>query len=269
MNPTTISILGCGWLGLPLATSLVNKGYRVKGSTTTVSKIENLLENGIIPYEVVIDETLEGNIDGFLETDILLINVPFRKQKSFLKQYQELANRLITKGVQKVIFISSTSVYPEVDMEISEDFEFEVNPAKESLLALEQIFSNNTALQTTVVRFAGLIGGTRNPGNFFKEDNTVANGLSPINLIHLEDCIGIIEAIIDQNQWNNIFNAAADSHPSKKSYYTAARQQMGLPPANFIEELNSFKIISNHKVKSLLNYEFQFPDLLEGLKTFS
>ena len=31
----TISLLGCGSLGFPLATKLLQKGYYVKGSTTT------------------------------------------------------------------------------------------------------------------------------------------------------------------------------------------------------------------------------------------
>ena len=34
-----VSILGCGWLGLPLAKSLIEKGFSVNGSTTSVEKI--------------------------------------------------------------------------------------------------------------------------------------------------------------------------------------------------------------------------------------
>ena len=37
-----ISIMGCGWLGLPLAAQLVKAGYNVKGSTTTPEKLEVL-----------------------------------------------------------------------------------------------------------------------------------------------------------------------------------------------------------------------------------
>jgi 3-hydroxyisobutyrate dehydrogenase-like beta-hydroxyacid dehydrogenase len=33
MKNESISILGCGWLGLPLAGELVREGYAVKGST--------------------------------------------------------------------------------------------------------------------------------------------------------------------------------------------------------------------------------------------
>jgi 3-hydroxyisobutyrate dehydrogenase-like beta-hydroxyacid dehydrogenase len=47
-----ISILGCGWLGFPLAISLVQKGYVVKGSTTSLEKQDLFLKNGILPYAI-------------------------------------------------------------------------------------------------------------------------------------------------------------------------------------------------------------------------
>jgi 3-hydroxyisobutyrate dehydrogenase-like beta-hydroxyacid dehydrogenase len=31
----SISILGCGWLGVPLAKHLIQKGFSVKGSVTS------------------------------------------------------------------------------------------------------------------------------------------------------------------------------------------------------------------------------------------
>ena len=39
-----VSVLGCGWLGKPLAISLLDEGYSVKGSTTSEDKLE-LLED--------------------------------------------------------------------------------------------------------------------------------------------------------------------------------------------------------------------------------
>ncbi|WP_258929290.1 hypothetical protein [Flavobacterium davisii] len=39
MKRQKISLLGCGWLGLPLAESLIKKGYEIKGSTTNLDKI--------------------------------------------------------------------------------------------------------------------------------------------------------------------------------------------------------------------------------------
>lgn len=45
-----VSIIGCGWLGLPLAKFLVQKGFPVKGSVTTESKINQLASLGIKPF---------------------------------------------------------------------------------------------------------------------------------------------------------------------------------------------------------------------------
>ena len=56
-----ISILGCGWLGFPLAKSLLQKGYMVSGSTTSVEKISVLENAGITPFLIELsDVTIEG-----------------------------------------------------------------------------------------------------------------------------------------------------------------------------------------------------------------
>ena len=50
MTKPAISIIGCGWLGLPTAQYLLQQGYPVKGSTTTPSKLSILEEKGITPH---------------------------------------------------------------------------------------------------------------------------------------------------------------------------------------------------------------------------
>ena len=49
-----VSILGCGWLGIPLAKALLKKGLLVKGSTTTVEKISLLKSFGVEPHLISI-----------------------------------------------------------------------------------------------------------------------------------------------------------------------------------------------------------------------
>ena len=34
MKENKIGVLGCGWLGFPLAKDLIKQGFKVKGSTT-------------------------------------------------------------------------------------------------------------------------------------------------------------------------------------------------------------------------------------------
>ena len=45
-----ISILGCGWLGFPLAQQLMCQGFQIKGATTSESKLSVLQNAGISPF---------------------------------------------------------------------------------------------------------------------------------------------------------------------------------------------------------------------------
>ena len=87
---------------------------------------------------------------------------------------------------------------------------------------------------------------------------------APVNLIHLDDCLGIIDAILQQQAWGETFNGCADTHPSKREFYSYARKLMGLPAPEFDTETEvKYKIISNQKIKTKLNYTFQHPDLMK------
>ena len=101
-----ISILGCGWLGEPLAISLLESGYSVKGSTTTESKLATLEASQIEAYLIDIAEF--EDYDAFLNTDILIIAITSKDIDGF----ESLIAQIEDSSIQKVIFISSTSVYP-------------------------------------------------------------------------------------------------------------------------------------------------------------
>ena len=75
---TQISILGCGWLGMPLAKALLQKGYKIKGSSTSEDKLEVLKSAGIQPFKIELkEEKVLGDIASFLEgSEILIIDIP-------------------------------------------------------------------------------------------------------------------------------------------------------------------------------------------------
>ena len=114
-----ISILGCGWLGLPLAQSFINKGYELKGSVTTANKLKVLQDHNIIPYNIVLKETgSEGDITGFLNnSDVLIIDIPPKLRNAESENFTEKINKLVpyieASGIKKVLFVSSISVYGE------------------------------------------------------------------------------------------------------------------------------------------------------------
>lgn len=266
-----ISILGCGWLGLPLAQKLLEKGYIVKGSTTSENKISILKEHKIKPFLVTLyEDKIEGCIQDFLNnSDILIVDIPPKLRsttsENFVSKIKLLIAEIEKSSVQKVLFISSTSVYADVFPieEITE--KTPTNPETESgkqLVETEQLLLSNTTFETTILRFGGLIGEDRNPIVHLAGRENVTNAEAPINFIHHEDCIGIITAIVEKSVWNTVFNAVTPQHPTRKEYYTAKAKELKLTPPTFDKNITSIgKIVSNNKLVALLNYNFKAPIL--------
>lgn len=270
----TIAILGCGWLGLPLAKSLLSKGYEVKGSTTSESKLEVLKNAGILPFQIQLEaQQIIGTIEDFLkETDVLIIDIPpgLRRETSssnemtFVNKIEKLIPYIEKSGIQKVLFVSSTSVYGDdfPIVEITE--ETKPNPDTESgkqLFVSENLLQNNIYFKTTVIRFGGLLGDDRHPMTFLAGKTNVENPDAPVNLIQREDCIGIIEKILNQVEydiWGETFNAVAPQHPTRKTYYQKKAELFNLPLPTFAEHSESKgKMISSKKVETILGYSFQ------------
>jgi nucleoside-diphosphate-sugar epimerase len=263
----TVSILGCGWLGLPLASHLLCEGYKVHGSVTSQDKLALLQEKGIIPYQIQITDTqITGDeLSGFLASEILIINVPPARREDIVAYHTAQMSLLLPLIKAKhVLFVSSTSVYPELNRIVTEDDHFEpVKGSGKALVAVEELFRTQT--DCTVLRFAGLIGYDRQPGRFLAGKTNVENGDAPINVIHQDDCIAIITEIIRQGAWGEVFNACSDVHPLRKDFYTLAASKAGLVLPTFVAGGNKFKIINSDKLKQRLGYAFKYPDPLETL----
>ncbi|MDD9173907.1 SDR family oxidoreductase [Aliivibrio finisterrensis] len=256
---TSISVLGCGWLGLPLAKHLVTNGFAVKGSVRSEEKIESLEAISVTPYVLDIDgEITEQSWGAFLDSDILVIAIPSKNQTGF----SALIRVLESSSIKHVVFVSSTSVYADNNGVVTEDIAASESSA---LFQIESLFYQSSVFTTTVIRFSGLVGYQRNPGRFFqKSGRSVNNPDAAVNMIHQDDCVELITQIIKQEKWNDLFNACADSHPSKREFYTQATQRIGVSTPEFIEaDTQTFKIISNEKIKKALGYEFIYPDVMQ------
>ena len=248
-----VSVLGCGWLGKPLSISLLDEGYSVKGSTTTEEKLELLEMNNITPYIVNISEFEE--FDSFLNSDILIISITSKD----LDGFQNLISQIESSDVQKVIFISSTSVYGRLNKVMTE----EDVVLKTPLTEIEDLFRQNNFFETTIIRFAGLFGDERHPSNWFKNGRKIPQPKGFVNMIHKEDCIEIIHTIIDQNCWGQTFNACSNHHPTRREFYTIAKLSNDFEVPEFEDnDVYEWKIISSKKLQDMLDYTFIHDDLL-------
>lgn len=259
-----IAILGCGWLGLPLAEALLDNGFLVKGSTTSEEKFAILKSKGIEPFLILLSENgPKGLLSDFLtQSEILIIDVPPKlrgeNKENFVAKMEKLLPYIENSSVKKVLFVSSTSVYSESQETITEATL--PNPDTESgrqLLETEKILLNNSNFITTIVRFGGLIGPERHPIKMLAGRENLQNPDIPVNLIHQKDCIGIILKIINQEIWNETFNAVTPYHPTRKEYYHKKAEEMNLAIPKFTNEKTATgKLISSNKIETVLHYTF-------------
>jgi nucleoside-diphosphate-sugar epimerase len=267
----TISILGCGWLGFALAEKLLAKGFQVKGSVTTRSKLKKLSAAGIEPYCLSLDEKkVQLKDPGFFDTDLVIVAIPPRRvdfiETIFPAQIKQLIHLLEEHRVPRVLFISSTSVYNELGGKATEeDVLLPEKPSGKALVMAELLLSENRNFKTTVLRFGGLIGADRNPARFLSRRKDAVSGSKPVNLIHQDDCIGIIQEIINQQAWGETFNACCPVHPTRQEFYERASEVSGIPTPDFSDEKVSFKLVDSSKLIHFLNYEFKYPSPLDYL----
>ena len=275
----TISIVGCGWLGLPFGEYLIEKGNRVKGSTTTLEKLKVLENKGIQPFlinlqSIILNKNLSQKevekIDNFFKTDILYINIPpGRRNPNVLDDYPKwidfLAKKCVEFSIKKVIFVSSTGVYPNTNGIVTEATAPEpTTDSQKAIVKAEQLLQANPHFKTTILRPAGLVGNNRIAGRWFAGKQNVKGGNTPVNLVHLEDCIGVSYAIIEQDIFGKVFNICADKHPVKGVFYPFQAIKHGFEPPTFImEQADDFKIISNEQSKKALHYKYQQPNPME------
>jgi nucleoside-diphosphate-sugar epimerase len=268
---TTVSILGCGWLGTALGKSLLRKGWNVKGSTSSSQSYNDLEMTGISTFYVKVKpKGVEVDYNSFFSTDVLIVSIPPTRtdcvEESYPQKISQIAQKAEEIGITKVLFISSTSVYESQNKEVREGDEG--SPEKQSgraLIEAEKVLTENPKFQTTVIRFGGLIGYDRNPAKFLRYKPEVA-GETPVNLIHRDDCVGIITQIIEKDIWGETFNASSPEHPVKRDFYSKAAKISELPAPVFTKMQENYKIVNSDKIIKALDYTFKYQSPMDYLK---
>ncbi len=235
-----IGILGCGWLGTPLATSLLGKGYKVRGSTTREEKRFHLEELGIQAYQIFLSQTgVRGPVESFLrELDCLIVDVPpgLRNQADadFVSRIRHLEQALASSHVSKVLFVSSTSVFGASQGKVTEETppEPESNSGRQ-LLEAEKLLLSNPTRQTVVLRLGGLLGADRHPVLHLSGRDLPTGGNLHVNLIRLEDAVGAIEHLIADPEASGVFHGVYPDYPSRREFYEAEARLLGIPPPAF------------------------------------
>ncbi|WP_133406604.1 SDR family oxidoreductase [Parashewanella tropica] len=266
-----VTIIGCGWFGFPLAKHLLELGFQVSASKREASSLESLKDEGIKAFTLDLEQELTGTVETiapFLQSEYLIVTVPprLRRQTSstFLSQLKKLMQIIDVEQYNKIVFTSSTSVYPDIDKIMVEEDATSHSESSETMLAAEDLFLKHN--NGYVLRFSGLMGPQRPPGRFFAGKTQIPAGDKVVNLVHQTDCIQAMVSLLTADSASKVYNVCSPHHPSRSEFYTQATRELGVELPEFLNDGVHGKEVSGSKISCELGFSYQFDDLFVALK---
>lgn len=250
-----ITIFGGGWLGQPLAVALGKKSTNTNEAALEVqvtcrseASMATIHAQGLQGRHFILGDALQDKAadSPLLNNDIVVINIPPGRRnlannpqasEQFVSDMCALIHQTCIEQSAKLIFISTSAVYGDVEGEITENSQ--LNPSTESArahCAIEQFIQQNIPQTATILRLAGLVGPKRHPAKFLAGKLDLSGASQVVNLVHQQDVILAIEHIINRGIWGETLHLSAQVHPTRNDYYSWAAKQLGLAEPVFSEE---------------------------------
>jgi nucleoside-diphosphate-sugar epimerase len=268
-----VLVVGCGYVGQPLAEKLAKAGHEVFG----LSRKPPEFGGGVVP--IACDITRRDEVKGIPRVYDAVINT-VSSSKGGVEEYRSAysegtRNLLAHLQFQKYVWTSSTSVYAQSDGSIVT----EESPA-EPLVATSRILRETEDLllrdaHGIVLRLAGIYGPDR--GHLFQqylrgEARIHGGGGRWLNMIHRDDAVGAIMAVLETGRAGEIYNVTDDQPVTERDFFMWLAQKLkrDLPPAVPEADLAgrkrgvTNKRVSNRKLREQLGYAFVYPTFREG-----
>lgn len=243
-----ISIIGLGWLGLPLAQKLQTDGNcTVAGSKSSSEGVEEAQALGLDCQllNTTLDLSLRNpGIKALFSCDTFVITLPPNGHHG-LKKYASIVVALAKSaeycGAKRIIFTSSISVYGRQANIVTEQSYCEpITDSGDTILAAEEAILAAVKIPVCIVRFGGLFGDDRLPQNWMQNKTHFDYPNHSINMVHRVDAVNALAAIIESD-WseNKIYNVVVAMHPTRYEYYNKLAVDHSLPLPIFDEnEIN-------------------------------
>lgn len=263
------SIIGLGWLGEPLARFFMERGYRVQGTVTTEEKATRLSGEGVPTFSVKFDPDADARgLNGLFDCEVLIITIPPARgpqgeDTSYPRKIASIRSLAEKAGVPKIIFISATSVYPDLNQVARETDPLSVGQSGHpTLLKAESVLWEKKPYALTVIRLGGLLGVNRIPGKWFSNKSGVV-GHAPVNYIHREDAIRLVDWVVSRQLWDETYNGVSPLHPWRREVYDHNAALLGFaPPLTYESPPKSpWKEVSSEKLVST-GFSFKYEDPL-------
>src|SRR3954469_3759638 len=276
-------VIGCGYVGTPLAERLVELGHEVWGVRRTPESAAELEKIGVKPFAADISQpgaldALPGNFDWVVNLVSSDKGGPAEYRQVYLEGNRNLIEWVRQHPVKKIVYTSSTSVYAQNDgSSVKETSPAE--PATETsqiLLEAEKLLlAAAPAIPSVILRVAGIYGPDR--GHLFKqylknETKIPGQGARIVNMIHRDDLVEVIVAALKNGRAGEIYNVVDDEPVSLLHFYRWLSETLGkwMPPFAPEEEAPerkralTSKKVQNRRMKVELGVQLKFPTFRQG-----
>ncbi len=269
-----ILIVGTGDIGGNLATQLVTAGHEVWG----LRRSDKPLSDGVqlLVGDVADRDTLPA-LPKDLDIVVYSIASPVFSKEGYhdyyVKGLKNILKLLKGQNPARVIFVSSSSVYHQMDGEWVDEIS-ETSPTsfsgKEMLLAEQSLLQSNFA--GTVVRFTGIYGPGRTRMIEQARHGGYCDPEPPVwtNRIHRDDCLGVLTLIINRalagESLDDIYLATDDEPATLFDILEWMKDRIGdVDPDHDVGEVTrrANRRCSNKRLRAL-GYDFLFPNYQEG-----
>jgi nucleoside-diphosphate-sugar epimerase len=268
-----VLVVGCGYVGQPLAERLAAAGHDVFG----LSRKPPEFRGRIAP--IACDITRRDELKGIPRTYDAVINT-VSSSKGGVEEYRSVyfegtGNLLGHLQFQKYIWTSSTSVYAQSDggIVIEESPSEPISATSRILRETEKVLLKEG--QGIVLRLAGIYGPDR--GHLFQqylrgEARIHGEGERWLNMIHREDAVGAIIAALETGRAGEIYNVTDNEPVTERDFFVWLAQKLkrDLPPVVLESELAgrkrgvTSKRVSNRELRERLGYALVYPTFREG-----
>jgi len=268
-------IVGCGYVGLPLALLLQERGDEVAGWVRSEASAAELAEKGVdrIVIGNVAEEIGWSGADEKFDAIVHCASSGGGGAAAYREVYLEGVRQMNRHQSQaRRIFVSSTSVYGQSDGGWVDE-NSPAQPASETSRILREAEEEALKAGGIVVRAAGIYGPGRAAlfEKFRRGDATMeGDGTRWVNSIHQADIVGALLRLLDVGELGQVYHAADDTPVMLRDYYAWCSEKLGkpMPPAgerdpNRKRGLTN-KRVANRKLREA-GWVPRFPSFREGL----
>ncbi|MCE0484705.1 MAG: NAD-dependent epimerase/dehydratase family protein [Methylacidiphilales bacterium] len=270
-----VLIIGCGYIGRPLALRLKARGGDVTGWVHSTSSAEALMKQKLA--RVIVGSVGDERIWKGMKDDYDVVVQCASSGRGGAEAYQEVylrgavnVNRYLP--IARQIFVSSTAVYGQTGGEwVREESPAEPGTETGKILRLAE----KTALlgHGMVVRSSGIYGpGRKISLEKLRRGEAVieGDGTRWMNRIHQSDLVSALEHLIGKGDIGQIYNATDDVPVTENEFYLWCSEflQKPIPPHGPVNRERkrgvTSKRVSNAKLRAT-GWRPVYPSFREGL----